>query len=663
MPKPKKVKKTKAQIEEERLLAEEEARKAKELEDKRLAEEAERKRLENLRIATERAAFRRDEIGRLTEEYLQMEDDRKGREYQMRAEESSENARLEWLRYKDPSDEPDPSSERDLNTFLAQVSENNFQTLNEVLDLSKKVEYVARSVEAIWADSVAAQNNKMKEIAESYMEKFSDLILEKVDSATAHLLRFSDEQINDRNELQLEDGVDRLFIGLWTSFNEIRPIRKSVHFEKVGVQIDIPKQILQHDAHFIHRVVRVPIETISYKGYHADIGKPGFLFQTDKFVVGDLIMMDILRPPPGAYTIRARKWVIRDKSSQSTHIQKSVYPSSVACRCFFKIPEDIFMNEDTAMAIWNEDTKQWTEEGISDFQYVESTRQAQFYTTAVGIFALVKSRTSDMPYKSWSLCPVRSHEPISDPSSGGKVSANYERHARLVIQTQRIEVVIDIVGTKCKLLEPNCKQTSDLIGVEITPGALLHRLQRRGINLFPTPQDAARCPSLNKPVKNIILENVVLEEIARCSCALDFQSTPWNQSLNHNQMSFYVRETSAFTGNGENFDFETILAEMDNASTSYRNAEAEGILPGQGVKFTNVMGNEYGDKSNHSIKPRPGESTHLSLSMALSKTLMPEALKRIQRTNKTDNKSVPVNRRFCNALFCSFIGVLGLINH
>ena len=87
---PKKVKKTKAQLDEERLLAEEEARKAKEIEDKRLAEESERQRVENLRIAAERGAFRKSEMLRLTEEYNIMEDERKDREYKMNAENVAE---------------------------------------------------------------------------------------------------------------------------------------------------------------------------------------------------------------------------------------------------------------------------------------------------------------------------------------------------------------------------------------------------------------------------------------------------------------------------------------------------------------------------------------------------------------------------------------------
>ncbi len=86
MPKPKKVKKTKAQLEEERLLQEEADRKAKELEEKRLAEEKERTRLEDLRIAAERTAFRQKELQRLSDEFNEIMDDIEDRAYQMKIE-------------------------------------------------------------------------------------------------------------------------------------------------------------------------------------------------------------------------------------------------------------------------------------------------------------------------------------------------------------------------------------------------------------------------------------------------------------------------------------------------------------------------------------------------------------------------------------------------
>lgn len=86
----KKAKKTKAQLDEERLIREEEERKAKEILAKKQAEDAEKQRLEDLRIDSERKAFREAELERLTQEYTVYLDDLECRRVQMQAEESIE---------------------------------------------------------------------------------------------------------------------------------------------------------------------------------------------------------------------------------------------------------------------------------------------------------------------------------------------------------------------------------------------------------------------------------------------------------------------------------------------------------------------------------------------------------------------------------------------
>jgi hypothetical protein len=83
-------KKSKAQLEEERLAREEEERKAKIAEEKRLAEEAERKRLEDIRIKEERRVFREGELARLREEQKLSKDQRLDRLVHYRAAESHE---------------------------------------------------------------------------------------------------------------------------------------------------------------------------------------------------------------------------------------------------------------------------------------------------------------------------------------------------------------------------------------------------------------------------------------------------------------------------------------------------------------------------------------------------------------------------------------------
>lgn len=110
----------------------------------------------------------------------------------------------------------------------------------------------------------------------------------------------------------------------------------------------------------------------------------------------------------------------------------------------------------------------------------------------------MKHRNADLPYKKWTLAPVLettvNKEAIESFSFGNSISASaatiyppmYEKHARFTIQTQKQELVIDIIGSKCILIQPDSKIFADLIGKVMSPAVLLTKLQYKGINLMPT---------------------------------------------------------------------------------------------------------------------------------------------------------------------------------
>lgn len=87
---PKSKKKSKAELEEEKLQREEEERKAKIAEDKRQAEEKEKKRQELAKLAAEQKALREKELLRWNEQYAEIADEIKSSELQLQAEEHQE---------------------------------------------------------------------------------------------------------------------------------------------------------------------------------------------------------------------------------------------------------------------------------------------------------------------------------------------------------------------------------------------------------------------------------------------------------------------------------------------------------------------------------------------------------------------------------------------
>jgi hypothetical protein len=403
-----------------------------------------------------------------------------------------------------------------MNTFITLMKELKVNDITEALDAIRTIERVAEVVEVVYSDRMADKDIVAQARSCEYLKQFSQLILDKLDASTVQYLRFVDSHMNEKAEINVEEVASRVSIGMWASFNDNRPIRKSIQLERMNVQLDIPKQILNQETRFVHRVTRIPIDTISYSAYlpSGASEKPG---QSTKYIVGDLLYVDILIPPPQAFTLRAKKWTIRDRSPASLIPRKSPYPSSVAGKCYFRVPDEVILSDDVRAMLWNDDTHEWVEDGITEYQYSEASRMVQFYLAAVGTIALVRDRIFDMPYRKWSLVPVRDldvelRSKLADDYSGN--SALYERQARFTVETQRFEIIIDIVGTKCRLMAPDNKQLSDLLGKELDPGVLLLKLQRRGINLLPTPRDL-------KSVEGITAK--VCAYVRACTCVFRYR--------------------------------------------------------------------------------------------------------------------------------------------
>lgn len=109
--------------------------------------------------------------------------------------------------------------------------------------------------------------------------------------------------------------------------------------------------------------------------------------------------------------------------------------------------------------------------------------------------------------------------------------------------------------------------------------------------------------------------------MARGASSLEFTcESAWNQSHCSNaQVGVMVRETCVYSCPEETFNFECVLAEKDEVSTSYLNAPDLGVIPGDNaVKFLLVFGNEYGTKGEFSHNPRVNEVSHVELCRAIA---------------------------------------------
>ena len=384
---------------------------------------------------------------------------------------------MDWESFKNPSDEVNARDPRDLNTFLTLTTDIPEPELFSAMNKACEIVRVCTAVDDMWSECVGERNMEGQTQTASNVATCVSLVRQKLNEATASLLKYADNRLNDKSEFSVEEACPGIMMGMWASYAVMRPIRKSIQFESVGVQIDIPKQILAQETWYVHRICRLSADSYSHAAYTNKM-----INDSGKMLVGDLIFIDILKPPPQTQSIRAKKYVVRDISSPAASVQECAYPSSVGCRVFVKVPDEIVMSEDMTIAVWDEETQDWVENGITDFQYTDANRTCQFYITTVGVFGLVKDRCADLPYKKWTIGPVR------DLTSG-----YYERYGRVTLQTQKMEISIDIVGHQVRLLRPSSKPFKDLVGVLLSPCQLLRRLQRRGVNILPAKRDCLKC--------------------------------------------------------------------------------------------------------------------------------------------------------------------------
>jgi len=619
--------KGKKETDEERIAREAEEKKAADLEAKKRAKEAEVKREEELKIQSERKLIRETELERLNSEYLFLSDKNKTRSLQREAEEALENEQVEWKKFKDPKDQIDTNNEKELNTFITLTRDSETLEITECINTIKSIETVADEVEQVWSDAVASNNYELQVRCRENLAKFYDLIISKIDLSIAQLLRFIDNHLNEKYEINFEEYGRKVSIGMWgCMMDRDRPTNKNVAFEKMNVnKIVVAKPILVHDSKFIIRVIRIPIDFTSKIGYERN-----HTFSTTKYVIGDLILLDLLLPPPSPVSIRSKKWTIRDRSDVCFNVRKSVplYPTSAPTKCFFTLPDEFPMNDDIKLMIWDDQSKVWCENGIADYQYNEENRLVSFQLTAFGTFAFVRDRSLDFPYKKWSLSAKRS---IIDKNTKSIVYIT-----RFSVTTQKnVEVIIDICGSSCKLVKPSTAAFQNIVDIEMSPGLLLSKLQQRGVNIFPTSNDPA--PSNKKQS----IEIDIYKQIARSAHVFDFQSSNWGHetTLTENQVGILARESTIYLGGFDHFDYECILCEADSVSETYLNYPDLGESS-VSHKFTLVLGNEYGSKKGFSHTARPKEVTHLDIVTTMASRVTSEGMNRLETVSEIFVKTV-----------------------
>lgn len=135
-------------------------------------------------------------------------------------------------------------------------------------------------------------------------------------------------------------------------------------------------------------------------------------------------------------------------------------------------------------------------------------------------------------------------------------------------------------------------------------------------------------------MQTIALESAVYADMSRWISAYDFCSSPeWARTLDEHKIGVLVRESSCYTGCIDTFDYDCVLAESDDHSDSCKNSPDTGAIASPGVKYTLVLGNEYGSKRAFSNEPRRFQEAHMTIRDAMQSRQTLEAGERANRTN------------------------------
>lgn len=609
MPPKKGKKKSKAELEAERLEAEEQRRREEEAEAKRLEAERVKREAEEKKLREEQATFRTEEVARLEAETANFQVELTRAQEALAREEADKAAKLEWEKYTACDPTPDASCEAELNTYISITREEKPTDLGEAFSQCNFTEVVAREVICVMAAAQARKDATAQRNCAEFLHNLRRTSNQKLDSASLYIIHHSDEFVEQDQVLLGEQRGDFRF-GMWVNLHpkQFRGTFKLVPFGDVGLQVDIPRQLNQ-------TVLAIRTLFFPYDNLSCLCAEP----PTD-VVLGGVMQLDLFELPPSPKTIKP-KWILRPANEEQQGLQLADTPYSsteaafgglASLRISFTLPEFVFQRPDgnPKVVIWDDKAKEWSTDHVdqTSTEFDVSSRLLRFQSTRTGLFALVHSRVAQFPFKEWRLEPAL--EVKSDFAEAGAAAAAIggdglgenpfedEDCVHLTILTRLVEVKIQITSSGCKLLTP---ELPGLHMVEQEPGQLLHELLRVGLNIMPIDSDATEMDRYygqldaepNIVPKSAALEARLAEDVSSMAASFDFYFSRWNNGLGKDRCTFRTRETSVFTGgNTETFDLDMVLMEEDTASASHKNASHIGVLSGSGIKCSLVRQTE-----------------------------------------------------------------------
>lgn len=333
--------------------------------------------------------------------------------------------------------------------------------------------------------------------------------------------------------LENED-VPEMYFGVWVHTSNRERV-KAVHFKEIDLKIPKLPLALQQTRTCI-RVFKTSYDHFSGRlrppqAEAADGKKKKRKKKFQRFVsVGGIVNIEQLAVPPQPK--HAKGWVVREHSSLTESLSVQAYPTKVEgsssseptppLEISYKIPEFVLLKDGYPHFGWWNDrssSPQWEEEGIEGNGYDPETRIAKLKLSTLRPFAVIQPRALDFPYRAWSLGPT-------GPNT-----------ALVTVTGSRFKVELELVGGQCQLIQPQHDTLAPIFRKLMDPGKLLLRLQRAGINLCPTDEDAEFCRKPNKSKVEWILH----KQLSSVACVMEVRGSNWSSSRGPEQCMFKIK--------------------------------------------------------------------------------------------------------------------------
>ncbi|GMH83327.1 hypothetical protein TrST_g4346 [Triparma strigata] len=581
----KKGKKSKAEIEAEKLAAEQEAIKA--------AEAAEKKRIAD-ELAAEEAAkkkkedhieYRTMELDRLKKSYEDMLPIIEARVAKLEMNKKQIADSEEWAAFTACSYRP-RITESELNTYITETNDRPEMSLTESLECLNYTESIIEDLNSrvIKMKSEEVVDEGKIAALQAFVPKMREMCIAKLDKATVNILQNADKHLKGGGEgkakkVEMCERSGNIKVGMWVNLIRKDKFRfLDLDFkEKLGMLITLPKQFASLE--------------VAVRGVHFPYNQISARFGTKDLVLGGVFQFDIIHLPPMSKKVKG--WVMRKMTEEGSRVCKSNWPignadgviskAAAKIKCCITLPEGLVVDEDLSVKWFHPVDGRWTTEPIEETEYNMETRELRFTTVSTGSIAVVQDRLTDLCYKSWSLSP------FMIPGGGGCV--NYS------IITPRFVVTIEASSDGlCRLTSPDHPALAELRAKRLSPGDILYALKSAGINLLPVDSDAPKAKYVDAEVNGITLkapeiESKLYEEVSYLSTSFDFLSSRWNNGLGAGKSCVQVKETDAFTGGTDLVDYSMCVIEFDEQSSSSEDAPGVGVCVG-GVKCSLVNSTE-----------------------------------------------------------------------